>query len=98
MSEQNLHKDAARGAQAEALLDNELVKAAFDDLKAAYMDAWEATAARDTDSRERLWQAVQIVGKVKTHLHSVVANGKIAARELEEIGKLNERKKIFGIV
>ena len=35
--------------------------------------------ARDVDGRERLWQAVNIVGKVKDHLTTILNNGKLGA-------------------
>ena len=53
------------------------------------------TAARDTDARERLWQAVQIVAKVRDHLTGVVTGGKLARRELDDLAG---RRKYFGIV
>lgn len=94
----DLHADAARGARAERLLSDELIKEAFSSLSAAYTEAWRDTNYRDTDGRERLWQALQIVGKVKSHLEAVANNGKLAQRELDEIQRMGERKKIFGVV
>jgi hypothetical protein len=41
----------------------------------------------DTEGRERLWQAVQIVGKVKGHLNHVLASGRLAAASLNELTK-----------
>jgi hypothetical protein len=37
------------------------------------------------DARERLWQATQIVGKVRDHLGAVLNNGKLAQRQLDEL-------------
>lgn len=73
-----------RGARAEALLRDELLIEAFGTLKAEYLTGWEATAARDTDARERLWLAVQVLGKVWTHLEQVAADGRVATRELND--------------
>ena len=56
---------------------------------------WKTTPARDTEGREKLWQAVQIVGKVKSHLEAVAANGRLAERQIAEIAA---RPKRFGIV
>ena len=78
MSEQ----DIARGKRAEQLLGDEMLKGAFATLKAEYLKAWETSPPRDTDGRERLWQAFQIVGKVETHLGNVLNNGKIAQHQL----------------
>jgi len=89
-----LNKAAERGARAQRLLDDDLLKEAFETLDSDYAKAWRATAARDTDARERLWQAVQIVGKVRDHLVTVVNGGKLAQREMNEIAG----RKRFGIV
>jgi len=80
-----LNKSMERGARAARLLDDELLKEAFETLERDYVKAWRETAARDTDARERLWQAVQVVAKVRDHLVSVVNGGKLAQREMNEI-------------
>lgn len=98
MDEFKARSDAERGTHAERLLADELLSEAFAKIEQSYMDAWKATGARDTDARERLWQAFQIVGKVKTHLQTIAADGALARRDLEEIEKLGERKKILGLI
>ena len=80
-----LNADMARAAQAEALLRNELLQDAFTGLEMQFMDAWRLTQVRDTDARERLWQAVNVVGKVQDALRVHVNNGKLAQRQLEAI-------------
>lgn len=82
-----LNADVTRAAQAEALLRNELLAEAFGSLEKRYMDEWRVTNFRDTDARERLWQAVNLVGKVKDHLGNIITNGKLAQRELDELNK-----------
>lgn len=66
------------------LLRDELLTEAFDTLRAEYLAGWEASPARDTDGRERLWLAVQVLGKVRGHLEQVVADGRLASRELTD--------------
>ncbi len=80
-----LNKAAERGARAQRLLDDDLLKDAFVTLDRDYTKAWRETAARDTDARERLWQAVQVVAKVRDHLTHLVNGGKLAQREMNEI-------------
>lgn len=94
--EAKLHKDEAHGIRARAALDE--FGAALDRLERDYIDAWRSTAARDVEARERLWQATQIVGKVRTHLRKAVDDGKLAEREIAEIARLGEKRKRFGIV
>ena len=89
-----LTKAGERAARAQRLLDDALLIEAFDTLDRDYLKAWRATAARDTDARERLWQAVQIVAKVRDHLTGVVNGGKLAQRELDDLAG---RRKYLGI-
>jgi len=81
----DLAQDVARGHRAQALLSDDLLNGAFDTLRAEYLKAWEATKYNDTDSRERLWQAIQIVGKVRSQLHAYVNDGTLAQAELNQI-------------
>ncbi len=90
-----LEQDVANGSRAQILLNDPMLTGAFDMLRTEYLKAWETTAARDTDARERLWQAIQIVGKVRSHLQSAVSDGKLARAEVDA---LSERRKRFGIV
>lgn len=96
--EEALAREMQRAREAETLLRNPLLTEAFERLEAGYLDFWKATEARDTDARERLWQAIQIVGKVKTHLHNVVASGTLASADVRQIARLGERKKILGVI
>jgi hypothetical protein len=98
MSDDNLRGDAERGAQAERLVNDPLLSAAFADLKKTYIEAWECSKVRDSESRERLWQAVQIVGLVQSQLASWLADGRVAKTEIDQLERLGERKKIFGVV
>jgi hypothetical protein len=95
-NETKLHEAASHGHRAAHAL--EVVGEALSDLEGEYIKAWRSTPARDTDARERLWQAVQIVGKVEAHIKRMVDDGKIAERELNEIARFGERRKIFGVV
>jgi hypothetical protein len=80
-----LNKAAERGARAQRLLEDDLLVEAFEMLDRDYSRAWRATAARDTDARERLWQAVQVVAKVRDHLIRVINGGKLAQRQINEL-------------
>jgi hypothetical protein len=94
-SDHKLDADTARGTRAQALLENELLQEAFARLEERYIEEWRVCQFRDTDARERLWQAVNILGKVKDHLAKIVRDGKLAQREIEQLA---EKRKRFGIV
>ena len=91
MSEDKLNRDIVRGARAAELLGNELLQESLSVLERDYVEAWKITPARDTDGRERLWQAVNIVGKVRDHLVKVANNGKLAQRQLNELAAQRSR-------
>jgi predicted metal-dependent hydrolase len=93
--ELRLNADIARRARAQALLENELLQEAFARLEDRYLAEWRVTQFRDTDARERLWQAVNVLGKVKDHLGKIVSDGKLAQREIDQLA---QRRKRFGIV
>src|ERR1700682_2946083 len=86
-----LNADLARQARAQALLGNELLQEAFARLEDRYIEEWRVSQFRDTDARERLWQAVSILGKVKDHLAKIVSDGKLAQREIDQLAQKRKR-------
>lgn len=92
MNEIKAQQDVARGARAKALLENEHLTEAFSGLEAAYIKAWRETNALDQPGREKLFIAVNVVGKVKQHLEQIVANGNLAAKDLEVFAAQAERE------
>ncbi len=74
-----------RGARAEELLRSDIFNETFAALEAEYIAAWRIVAVKDTQARERLWQAVNILGKVKDHLVTLAQNGRMATKDLAEI-------------
>jgi hypothetical protein len=98
MDEIKLGEAAAKAMRAQDLLDNELLSEAFKGLEDSYTSAWRATGIEDVATREKLFLAINIVGKVRDHLMSVLTNGKLAQAELNELARTAERRKRFGIV
>lgn len=72
-----------KALQAKALLENELLQEAFVTLDEAYIAAWRICPTKDTEGRERLWQAVNIIGKVREHLIRAVTSGRLAEAEIK---------------
>jgi hypothetical protein len=95
MSDDKLQHAIGRGARAARLLADDLLQECFAALEAEYLKAWRVTAARDTDARERLWQATQVLGKVREHLLAVANNGKLAQRELDALQDKRTRRAFF---
>jgi len=98
IDESALEQSVASAVRAEALLDNDMLSEAFDTLEKSYIAAWRATTIDDASGREKLFLAINVVGKVRDHLASVIANGKLARAELKELAETAERRKRFGII
>ena len=92
--EHKLNGEIERRARAEALLQNELLREAFAELEQRYVEEWRGSEPRDADARERLWQAVNVLRKVKDHLSRVVRDGRLAQRQLDELAG---RRRRFGL-
>lgn len=98
MSDDRLHNAITRASSASNLLNDELLAEAFKTLEASYMEAWRSSSVDQVDGREKLFLAVNIVGKVRDHLTSIVNNGKLAQSELNDLLQTAERRKRFGIL
>ena len=96
--ETKLRIAAGRANQARDLLENELLAEAFKVLEDSYTLAWRSTHIDDMAAREKLFLAINIVGKVRDHLGAILQNGKLAAAELKDLQETAERKKRFGII
>jgi hypothetical protein len=88
MTDDKLETAIARGARAKELIHSEVLKDIFTRIEADYIAGWRATSARDTDARERLWLAVQVMGLVKDHLVIIANDGKLAQAELDRLAGL----------
>jgi hypothetical protein len=99
MSDENrLDQAAAKALRAQELLESDVLSEAFSGLEDTYTAAWRATTIDDVGGREKLFLAINIVGKVRDHLTAIVADGKLAQAQLKELAQVAERRKRFGIV
>lgn len=96
-NEHALIRATNKAAHADRLLRDETLTDAFKGLEDAYLKAWRNTGVDDVAAREKLFLAINIVGKVRDHLGNLVTNGKLAKAELDEIARTAERKKRLGI-
>jgi hypothetical protein len=79
-----LHRDTARRAQAEALLRNELLTEAWAAQEAELIQAWRMSAAMAHEEREWMWRQLQAIEKARAHLITIINDGKLAQREIDE--------------
>ena len=87
-------QELSRSSQAKQILENNLFKEAVESLKKIYSEALlEKTGAKESDTREKLWIAYNVVGKVEQHLKSILETGKLAEKQLEIFRKNQQEKK-----
>lgn len=71
---------------AKRLMDDPALTDAFKSLEDTYLTYWrDNTALDDVAARERLWQAIHIVAKVRNHLITVAAGNSLPMQDLEKL-------------
>ena len=81
-------EEISRSNQAKQLLENKIFIEAIDSLQKFYSEALlEKTGAKESDTREKLWIAYNVVGKVEQHLQTLIETGKLAEKQLEDFRK-----------
>ena len=76
--EERLHS----GSRAKEVIENEEFQASFDAIEAEVMETWKNTPARDVEGREKCYDYLKVLQKVKAHLVSTLETGKLAELEL----------------
>ena len=90
----NRESELSRSSQAKQLLENKLFQESIDSLKKIYSEALlDKTGAKEGETREKLWIAYNVVGKVEQHLKSILETGKLAEKQLEIFRKIQQEKK-----
>jgi hypothetical protein len=79
--------------KAKQLFENPLLKESFDKLKKLYADSLFNTGAKETETREKLWLAYNVVGKVEQNLLEMIDTGKLATKQLEDFRKSIKNQK-----
>ena len=81
------------GDRAKEVLENEAFKWAFEETEKEILQKWMDSPARDEDGRERLWQYLTLLKKVRMHLQTTLETGKLARIDLQHKQTLAERAK-----
>jgi hypothetical protein len=76
-----------KGKRAEQLLIDLLLKTAFEDLIEIYKQEIFNTKFTEDDKRTYLWVAYNLVDKIRGHLQSIMASGKLTQQELDQLNK-----------
>ena len=83
----NKEKQVREGKQAEQLLNDPLLKSAFEDLLEVYKTEIFNTKFTESEQRTYLWVAYNLVDKIRGHLRSVMESGKLTQQELDQLNK-----------
>ena len=79
-----LQQEVSQSNKASELLNDPLLKESFNKLKNLYSTSLLNTGANESDTREKLWLAFNIVGKVEQNLQEILDTGKLASKQLED--------------
>lgn len=91
-TEGKLREAVDRKARAEALLRDELIVEAFETLEREYLNAFKTSGPNDAQARERAYALLHGLEAVQRHLRSVVEDGKVAQRQLDEAIQPQKRR------
>ena len=84
-------KQIQQGQKAKQLLNDPLLKEAFEYLTEQYKTEIFNTSYNDHDQRQVLWMAYNMLDKIKGHLVSVMETGKLASSELENLTRQSRK-------
>lgn len=85
--EERLHA----GSRAKEVLENEAFIGAFAAIETEILEQWTNSPARDEVGREKLWNYLHLLRKVRTHLTTTLDTGKLAQIELQHKQTLADR-------
>ena len=91
--EGKLQKEVSQANKAKQLFENPLLKESFDKLKKLYSESLFNTGAKETETREKLWLAYNVIGKVEQNLLEMIDTGKLATKQLEDFRKSIKNQK-----
>ena len=72
MDQDKLQEEVSQSNKAKQLFENPLLQESFDKLKKAYQDSLFSTGVKEQETREMLWLAYNIVGKVEQNLKKLL--------------------------
>ena len=82
-----LETQMRQGKRAQVLLNDPLLKQAFEDLLETYKEQIFNTNFADDEKRRSLWMAYNMLDKIRGHLQTIMESGKLAQKDLELLNK-----------
>ena len=77
----NTQQAVSRGARASALLNDDIFNNAVKQVRDGMMETW--ATCKDSEARDRIWIAVNLLEQIKSALINTVGNGKVAQAEID---------------
>lgn len=84
---ETLDDERIRGAEASSLMENKILKEAFDAAERSILIQMDEVSMRDTDMHTRLILARKTVQSVKRYIQTVIETGQLADMSLKEPNK-----------
>ena len=91
--EGKLNQEITQANKAKQLFEEPLLKESFEKLKKLYSESLFNTGAIETDAREKLWLAYNVVSKVEQNLLEMIDTGKLASKQMEDYRNSIKNKK-----
>ena len=88
-------EEVIRGHKAAQVLDNELVKEAFEEVRKHILKVWESTPARDVEGREWTFKLFQASLKFEEIFKGYIDTGKVAADKIKQQSLLGKFKSMI---
>ena len=67
-----------RAENAKRILEDPMVREAFDLLRKEFLVGWEHSSAHDAETRENLWWGLKILSRLEGHFESIISTGQMA--------------------
>jgi hypothetical protein len=77
-------KEIVRGAEAERILNHELLREAFDTVKDGIVTAMTNSPMGDEKTHNRLVIAMQLLNQIERHIQNVATTGKLARIQVND--------------
>lgn len=77
-------KQAARGTSAKALLQNDILRDAFDAIEQEISDGWKNSVGAETENRENAYYMHRALQALKDKINYFINTGDIANKQLSE--------------
>lgn len=85
--EGKLREEMDRGSKAAELLRNPIFAEAIDTLRSRYATQWADTQMSESDERERLYVAINVLEDIYNHIVGTMQTGEMAGHEIDEAAR-----------